>query len=57
MVFDNILTCFQYICTSRDHLTKRSLQNHEFSGQNVLNNLSPSVYLDLFAPHIILKIF
>ena len=31
MTFDNILTCFQYICTLRDHLTERSLQNHEFS--------------------------
>ena len=30
---------------------KRSLQNHEFLWQNVLNSLSPSVYLDLFAPH------
>ena len=57
MAFDNVLTCFQYICTLRDHLTKRSLQNHEFSSQNVLNNLSPSVYLVFVAPHIILKLF
>ena len=57
MAFDNILICFQYICTQRDHLTKRSLQNREFSWQNVLNKILPSVYLDLFATHIKLKIF
>ena len=54
MAFDNILTCFQYICTERGYLTKGSLQNIEFSRQNVLNNLLPS---DLFAPNIKLKIF
>ena len=37
-------------------MTTRSLQNHEFLLQNVLIDLSPSVFFDLFAPHIIPKI-
>ena len=31
VAFKHILICFQYICTQRDHLTERNLQNHEFS--------------------------
>ena len=46
----NILTCIQYIYTKTDHLPENILQNHGFFVTNVLNDLSPLVYLDLYEP-------
>ena len=51
MAFDKFYLVFNTYVLKEVIYLKRSLQNHQFSWQNVLNNLSPSVYLDLFAPH------
>ena len=50
LAFDNVYFVFNTYVLTEIIWLERSLQNHEFSWRNVLNNLSASVYLDLFAP-------
>ena len=51
-VIDNIQTCFQYIYTEGRPFVKKITRKSWVFVTNVPNDLSRSVYLDVFASHV-----